>query len=355
METNKPEKTTELPEDFSFSFSSLSKLMKDPKLFYKEYILGDRQKIDAKHFKEGELLHCFVLEPENFDDKFTVMPKKVPGGTLKVIIDRIWELYGKDKQEQLNNIIPPAPVEQRTYLADWKDQILEELINENLYQTLTDAKKADINGNKLTGDQKRLEKCINNDTLNYWTALRSSTNKTIVDLDMIQKSKAKANVILTDENVKPLISGEDLKNKILKEVELECELKKYNFGLKGILDCVRVDYKNETLYITDLKTTSKDLKDFIDSVETYNYWLQAVIYKELVLSLVPADSKKAWKLKFNFVVIDKNNLVYPFEVQPETLAKWEIKTKEIFDKAQWHVNTNNYNLPYDYENNLIKL
>lgn len=334
-------------EKFYVSFSSLSKLLTDPKQFYKEYILGEYDDSDTKALKEGELLHCFVLEPENFDDKFVVMPAKVPGGGLKTVIDNVYNTYVPNWM--INN---PGQV---VMLEDFKEEILQELIHEDLYQTLTDAKRKDTNGLMLSGDEKRIEKCINEITRAYFAALVESGKKTIVDLDMVAKSKAKAEAILSNIKVQHLISGEKIDRDVRKEMKLDCELKGYPFGLKGILDCVVIDYKNATIYITDLKTTSKELKDFQESVEKYKYWLQAVIYKELVISLIPKDNDEPWTLKFNFLVIDKNNSVYAFPVSPDSLRKWEIETKKELDKAKWHFENQTFDLPYDYEHGLVEL
>lgn len=332
---------------FYISFSSLSKLLKDPKRFYKEYILGDYDDSDTKALKEGELLHCFVLEPENFDDKFVVMPAKVPGGGLKIVIDTVYKTYVPDWIEQ-----HPG---QTVMLQDFKQQILDELVEQDLYQTLTDAKRKDANGNMPTADEKRLDKCINDITQKYFQALVESGRKTIVDLDMVAKSKAKAEAILSNQKVQHLISGEQIDRDVRKEIKLNCELEGYPFGLKGILDCVVIDYKSETIYITDLKTTSKELDDFQESVDKYKYWLQAIVYKELVLALVPADNDRPWKLKFNFLVVDKNNSVYAFPVSAKSLMTWEVKAKAELDKAKWHFENQSFELPYDYEHDLVEL
>jgi hypothetical protein len=334
-------------EKFYVSFSSLSKLLTDPKQFYKEYILGEYDDSDTKVLKQGELLHCFVLEPENFDDKFVVMPAKVPGGGLKIVIDTVYKTYVPDWMEQHPGQVP--------ILEDFKQQILDELVEQDLYQTLTDAKRKDVNGNLLTADEKRIEKCITEITRAYFAALVESGRKTIVDLDMVAKSRAKADAILSNTKVQHLISGEQIDRDVRKEMKLDCELPGYPFGLKGILDCVVIDYKNATIYITDLKTTSKELKDFQESVEKYKYWLQAVIYKELVISLIPKDNDEPWTLKFNFLVIDKTNSVYAFPVSPDSLRKWEMETKKELNKAKWHFENQKFDLPYDYEHGLVEL
>ena len=71
---------------FCFSYSSLNKLLFSPSLFYKDYILKDREVRTDKHLVEGKLLHCLLFEPENFDSKFNVMPGKIPTESLKKVL-----------------------------------------------------------------------------------------------------------------------------------------------------------------------------------------------------------------------------------------------------------------------------
>jgi hypothetical protein len=336
-------------EKFYFSFSSMTKLLLDPKIFYNDYILRQRKDLSAKHLDIGQLLHCLVLEPQNFDDKFTVLPGKVPTPALKGIIDNVWKLYGSPSMQDGRKFSP--------IMQDFEDQFIEQLASENLYQNLVDAKRADKNGNILTADQKRMEKVITSETEKYWAVLIEGEKKTIVDLDMVQKANEKAQVILSSKKAQPLITTDTIKKDLRMEMELKCELPGYPFGLKGIIDCVLVDNENETIYVTDLKTTSKSLKawikDFPDS--EYMYWLQAIVYKQLILSLVPEDSKRSWKLVFTFLVIDKNNAVYPFKVSAESLRKWEMSAKSKFDEALWHYDQHSYDLPMAYELGLVEL
>ena len=57
-------------KNFAFSYSSLNKLLFSPWLFYKDYILQDRDIKTDKHLVEGKLVHCLVFEPENLTKKF---------------------------------------------------------------------------------------------------------------------------------------------------------------------------------------------------------------------------------------------------------------------------------------------
>ena len=185
-------------EKFYFSFSSMTKLLRDPKLFYNDYILGERKSLIGKHLDVGQLLHCLVLEPQNFDDKFTVLPGKVPTPALKGIIDNVWKLYGSPSMQDGRKFIP--------MMHDFEDQFIEQLASENLYQNLVDAKRADKNGNILTADQKRMEKVITSETEKYWAVLIEGEKKTIVDLDMVQTASTKAKIILASKKAQPLIT-----------------------------------------------------------------------------------------------------------------------------------------------------
>ena len=53
------------------------------------------------------------------------------------------------------------------------------------------------------------------------------------------------------------------------------------FDFHGTIDNMVVDLDAKKVYINDLKTSGKSLVNFEDSVEYYNYWLQATMYIRL--------------------------------------------------------------------------
>jgi len=335
-------------EKFYFSFSSLVKLMLDPRVFYKDYILREREEISGKYLDIGELLHCLVLEPENFDEKFVIMPKKVPGGKIKTVIDNVYKTYAKTMQEKSPNAI--------ITLDMFEEEIIEELASEDLYQSYVDNVKA-VKGVMITAKMKQLEKAITDETIQYFNILLESTRRTVVDMDMAQKAHDKANAILDDPKATILLNPQNQKEDVRTELELKADLKDYPFGLKGIIDCVKIDYENATIHIIDLKTTSKGLRDWDKSFLTseYNYWLQPIVYKELLLSLIPKDSLDKWKMKVHYIVVDKDNQVYCYPVSPQSLTKWELMAKGAYDIGKWHLETSEYKLPYNYAKNLVEL
>ena len=102
------------------------------------------------------------------------------------------------------------------------------------------------------------------------------------------------------------------------------------------------------IYINDLKTTGKTISDFKETIDYFNYWAQAAIYYRLVMDKFHEIVKDDWKVKFNFVVIDKYQQVYAFEVSEETMQTWQLKLEGNLNEAEWHYKNKDYSLPYQF-------
>ena len=317
-------------KDFSFSYSSINLLLYHPKLFYNTYVLGQREVKDSQALIEGRLIHLLILEADKFDDNYIVSLSVFPSPSVKSIINELYygKLKGFEKKE----------------LDDYKDEILELLEEKNLYQKLTDDKKT-----KVTGDEKRFAK-VSEAGDSYFKHLKKAEGKEVISKDLYDKCKDASEEILLNEKVKDLIGLNDLNSLRFNEEKLECELDDYNFGLKGIIDNFVFDHDNKKIIINDVKTTSKDLVDFKDSILYYKYWIQAVIYIELVTKNAhkyTEEDVKEYNIDFNFIVVDKFNTVYPFKVSKETINSWKKDFEEILRKVSYHYTDNRFDLPYD--------
>ena len=62
-----------------------------------------------------------------------------------------------------------------------------------------------------------------------------------------------------------------------------------------------------------------------------------------------------YTFKITFIVIDKYNQVYPYQVSEETQAEWEKKFEEVVQKVKWHYENRQYDLPYDLALGNVKL
>ena len=315
-------------KDFCFSYSSLNKLLFSPTLFYKDYILQDREVRTDKHLIEGKLIHCLLFEADEVDNKFSVVPGKSPSdNVIKVLKDM--SLHTDSKT-----------------LASCEDfVILDSLKSLNLYQSL---KK----------DEARIAKIRTEDNEPYWKFL-GNKSVDVVDQDTYLKCKDRVSILKDNEDVMSLFNEVSTDFDLdpietYSEKYLKSDLIDLDFGLHGYVDYYKVDSEKKEVTICDLKTTGKTISDFRDTVDFYNYWLQAAIYMKLVYDTL-GDDKDKYDLKFKFVVIDLYNQVYVFEVSDKTINDWGDGLGGALKTADFHYKSRNYSLPIEFLANKVTL
>lgn len=320
---------------FYFSYSGLNKLLYSPGMFYSYYILQEREEKTDAHLIGGRVLHCLLFEPDNYDDQFISMPGKFPTDSQRKIIDNIFRIHCGIGNNSL-------------LLEDYSQDILTQLLTANLYQS-------------LKTDQQRLEKILTEENKEYFEFLKDSLDKTIVDQPTLNSCKEQVQILKTNQDVRALLqldkTAEDTHIETYNELHIKVDHDKLPFGFHGVLDNVVVDNEAKILFINDLKTTGKSVQDFPDAVEYYKYWIQAVIYLILATEKFIKDKpdRDEWQVKVTFIVIDKYNLVYPFQVSDGTMASWKLDFKEVLNIAQWHYTNKRYDLPYALAIGNVKL
>lgn len=320
---------------FKFSYSSMNKLLRTPKLFYKEYVLNQREESMESYLVEGRVVHCLLLEDGTFDSKFVLSPGKIPtyGTGERTVVDKVFDKYQKESPEG------------KSMLTDFQTEILDIMKEINLHQ-------------KLKTDQQRIEKIVTPQNESYFEFLKLKGDKTIIDSETLERCAKAVEDIKSNKQVCDLLGiGKETTDVfgVYNEIELSMDLPNYSFGLKGIVDNVIVDIENKKILINDLKTTRKNLTEFSESVDYYNYWLQAVIYKQLVVDLCKGFYEDSWTVEMRFIVIDANNMVYPFLVSKETMSKWEEKYNAILNHCVYHYEKRSYDLPYEFATGKITL
>ena len=310
---------------FQFSFNSLSKLLTVPSQFYKEYVLGEREKVTTKYFTKGELIHYLVLQDGHIDDKYCVLPNDLPSPNVVSILDK---LYAETPEKSLDEC------------ADRIDEILTEI---NLYQTIKDR-------------DKRVAKVADDKGVSYWNYLHNAEGKIAISSDMMLECVELAEIIKSnDEIMRYLGRGLDGdRYAVYNEYELQIDkLSSYNFGLKGVIDNFVVDTQDKIVYINDFKTTSKNIQDFPESVKNYGYYWQAAIYYTLIKKCMKLEDD--WQVKFAFIVFDKNNQLYRYEVLSNTMEAWRINLSSDLSIASWHLDNMRFDLPYKFAIGKMKL
>jgi hypothetical protein len=321
-------------ENLMLSPSALKLMLESPKTYFKHYVLGEKDVKTGKHFDEGSLVHCMVLEPDELKEKFVNMGISVPTDSTRLCIEHLLSL-GRDASE----------------LEEYHEEIIAYLKDVNLHQSLVDDKKAPWK----TGDEKRLEKIITENSIEYFRIMVEGRDKTIVDVASWDKCYAKAEAILSCPEAVHLLKHSNETDEVRYELELSDRPDELQYGVKGIMDVIKVDREAKTIYISDVKTHGGKLKDFAAAVEKYDYWLQPVVYKILAKSLLRGKAFD-YNIVFHFITVDQNNNVYCFPISDESMNKWNDQLVEIINhKFTYHLTTQDFTLPYEFANNLISL
>lgn len=311
-------------EPFYLSYSGLNKLLYSPRVFYKQYVMGVKEEKLDVHLVEGKVVHCLILEENQFDKQFMIISNKVPDGNPRIILDTIW---AKAKNEGFMEADP----------GHFQEDILAMMLKLNYYQN-------------LKTDNQRIEKVLSEDNLAYYQFLQKGSTKTLVSAETYEKCTEMRDEVTSNEyairslyldNVNPDVA-------IHTEHYLTTKLEQYPFYLKGFLDRLIIDPVKRLIRVNDFKTTAKPIDKFKETIEFFRYNNQAAIYTELVhkynQDLHPDDQ---WKIEFHFTVIDLFKQVYVFEVSPATMIHWNALLHNDLDKFNWHYVNKKYDLPYE--------
>jgi hypothetical protein len=320
---------------FYYSYSSLNKLIWNPQIFYQMYVLGlKEEKLDA-HLVQGKLIHLLLLEPEKFEKQFIMTPGKLPGDSLRQVVERVYRHHVELAQNG----------DTRTELAEFDQAILDVMVDMNYFQN-------------LKTDAQRLDKIITPEAVSYWEFLKTKGDKSLVDPETYKFCQDAVEIIKTNKQVCNLIGCDvtEFDNReVVNEIPVSIDMPNKIYGLKGIIDNIVIDHDRKTIFVNDIKSSSKDLKDFPESIEYYSYWLQAIIYMIIVSQLYANLVNKGYTTKFHFVVIDRTFQSYAFPVSENTLNNWLDRFQTAMSKAEWHYVNKSYDLPYEFANGLVTL
>jgi hypothetical protein len=341
IETPKTKTPAELEQEFyakpfNISYSGLNKLLYSPKMFYNHYILKQREDRTDSHLIDGKVIHGLLLNDGSFEENFILLPSTLPTGNSRIVIDRI---------QNIVKAMDPQPASDLA-LTDMNKEILEILKEINLHQS-------------LKTDDQRLSKIITEETVSYFEFLKSKGNRDLIDSETLQRCNEAVTLLKADNKVCELLGlyRSEMENiDMFNEIELSSDtIGIENIGLKGVADSIQINHDKKIIYINDLKTTGKTITDFPETVNFYNYSIQAAIYTRLVKEVYKHIITPEWNIVFNFIVIDKYNQVYCFEVSPSTLESWDYTLSDKLVELYWHYKNNNYNLPYNFATSQVIL
>lgn len=317
------------------SYSGLSKMLYSPSLFYRYYVLQQRDEELGAHLLDGKVIHCLLLDDGSFDKQFMLSPATLPTGNTKLVVEKV--MAHRDTLDSVMSI---------DTLMDFTDVIIATLKEIKLHQT-------------LKTDAQRIEKIATPEAESYFQFLKIKGDKEIIDQETLKRCNDAVTAVRENStacNLLALIRHEMENIDIFNEVPMQSDLQNvYPFGIKGIIDNIKIDYDKYIVYINDLKTTGKTVTEFKESVEFYNYWAQAAMYHEMVKDNFKDLLTDEWQVVFTFIVVDKYNQVYSFEVCTATMNEWKNKLDEKLKEVAWHYTSKSYRLPYLFEKTKVML
>lgn len=313
---------------FLMSYSGLNRLLYSAALFYQHYVLNQRDDTMDQNMIEGSLIHCLLLDPDNFDNQFVISVDNVPSDNPKKILHSLYDMYKELKKEG----------DDREELHKFSFEIIDLLAKANLYQS-------------LKTDGQRLDKMLEH--VAYWEYLKRAEGRIVVDPPTYEFARSVVDKVKSNARVMEVMGFfSDSFNGITKMNEVQLTMfdeERWSFGLRGFLDNLVFDPHNKVIRVNDVKKTGKDLSSFKESIEYFRYWIQAAMYYMMVESTYLSRPEYAdWKIEFRFIVIDPYMQISPVAISPETMATWIEQTKAKLDEAEYHFKRQDFSLPYEF-------
>lgn len=314
---------------FFLSYSGLNKLLYSPTLFYNHYILQQRD-IDDDKGLEGRLVHCQLLTPERFSEQFVLANEGLISGKGKIVLDMLFE----QQSFTIEGAEPPTKPD----LSDLQSELLDLMEQAEYYQ-------------KITDPAKRVGKMLTPEAIQYWDHMWNAKGKSLVTPEMMLSVANMIHMIRTNGYIMDLM-GESYQQSFegsekYNEIHLALNDCRPGFGIHGVVDNLVIDHANKVVRINDLKTTSKDITRFKESIDVYNYNIQAAMYYKLVSGL-PQVVENEYKIEFRFIVVDPYMQVKSFKVSDETMLDSLKVLESKLDECQWHFDNRRFDLPFEF-------
>jgi hypothetical protein len=140
---------------------------------------------------------------------------------------------------------------------------------------------------------------------------------------------------------------------VFNEVEHHWKLSEdARFTMKGILDRVVVDHDEKSVWLIDLKTTSKSVYSFQKSYVQYNYHRQIALYSAGVMNLLQEKGVKVegYSLQVIIVAVQTTGQYECAFYRPSksSLEKGREEVEALLQKLEWHFDNDLWDYPREY-------
>lgn len=307
----------------TISHSGLNAFSVSPRSYrrYKDY--RDSQLTTAS-LSLGSAVHCYILEPDEFYDRYILAPKEVPTPMYRTFV----ETLVKTKP-------PQGIVYNDAQLHQWYD---------NAYK---------VAGFKNPGFKRVVERFTTEKAMqDYYKFLETlGEEKAPITEEDLSKVKTCKESTATHKLAAQLLYGFPLADRHA-EIEILWQYPGYKFTMRSIIDALVVDRHNKRAYIIDLKTTSKSVHGFSYSFSLYSYHRQMYLYilatKHYLASL--GENPRDYQIVPYIVAVQtKDNFESAvYMPDPGALKVAQEEVEILLGGMQWHFENNKWDFPQAY-------
>lgn len=290
----------------------------DRRTFFKKCILKqkDEDEEPSRSAKIGSLVHCMLLEPAEFDNKFFMsLCSSPPTGLMEKFVDNLYRHTMANTDESGEVLMEFSDLAKLAYRDSGYKISLEAVI-----KNFKDKEP------ELYYRERRA--CGNTGKELICIADRNIAEKVVENLKY-------------HEYTKDIFGINSLKETQIEKFEID------GLPLKAMIDDIE-DLGNKVI-VTDLKVTWTNEDFFREYFLKRRADIQAYVYKQAVSSLFPGK-----EVQFRFVVADSTNFNDPLIYEIDD--SWDDKTyggfkydnrhyiglHDIIESIKWHTSTNNW-------------
>lgn len=349
---------------FAISQSAMKAFKTKPlQEFYELYINQKDDDTDDQKFAFGSLVDTLAFTPELLEERFFIPEYEVtiPGEKVKKIVDNVYRearevVANKELLNEKGNLPEPMYIPNLTDLYEWQELVFKY------------AKEIEYGGK--TWSRSRIMDTVAEDGQVYFRMLSECNGRMIITAqDNADAMEIVENLRKNEDTAKYFVPQDEASLLFQQEIFVD-----YKYGdnltipLKAALDIIRLDHKNQTVVVPDLKTTHTS-EFFAKIARDFGYIIQVSFYMFILKEWLKTyeDGKYAhykFELPVNIVIDRKYKIPFIYEYTWDDLDIARNGSEEknvegwqsILERIAWHIANSVWDKPKElYETGKIKL
>ena len=304
------------------SNSSLNWFLESPK-FFKDVLDGKKKLEVNSAMKNGTMVHCYLLEPEEFKQNYKVLNFEKPSSPQQKLF---CDLYIASKQNTVNLKAAEA------FIGSYK--AVSQELEQNAAKGLEIALKLKSYIKFLKSQEKEIE---------------------VISYSQLSQLKEIKNNIILHKKANELLYKLDKSStfETFNEFHINWEYTKGETRIlcKSLIDRIAIDHTNKKIILMDLKTTGL-LKEFSESFKKREYarqlafyWMAIAWYFENELKLNIEEYKKE---SYILAIQNIDGQCKTYSIDESIINPEFNKIKNIVSQIFWHIQNNLWDFSKDY-------